>query len=207
MKTVFGHMDGMSCGTTQAAKMLQVSVGTIHHMVDRGELDAWLTSGGHRRIPLDSIKSCQLRRRMKVMSMSRSPSQRLSIVSLISHEQTLASLKLAFTSDNGGTKKNITFFSNPMQMLMELDLLMPQLVVLDQEALRLLGGPSWFSDFRKREEYKQIHLLMVGNDLNSEEKVSILINNVNVIDSPLDVAWFKGYIQAIETFWQMACQD
>lgn len=42
-------------GTKDAAEMLRVSVATVQKMVERGDLEAWRTEGGHRRIPLQSI--------------------------------------------------------------------------------------------------------------------------------------------------------
>lgn len=45
-------------GTTYAAKMLQISVGTIQKMVRTGELPAYITSGGHRRIPYAAVVAC-----------------------------------------------------------------------------------------------------------------------------------------------------
>lgn len=47
------------CGTTQAAKILGVSVGTVQNMVEQEILVAWKTIGGHRRITLDSIRNYQ----------------------------------------------------------------------------------------------------------------------------------------------------
>ncbi len=41
--------------THQAAKLLGVSVGTVLNMVDRGQLLAWRTGGGHRRVIKDSV--------------------------------------------------------------------------------------------------------------------------------------------------------
>jgi excisionase family DNA binding protein len=44
-----------SCTSTEAAQLLNVSVQTVQRMVDRKQLKAWKTSGGHRRIELASI--------------------------------------------------------------------------------------------------------------------------------------------------------
>ncbi|MBS4049565.1 MAG: excisionase family DNA-binding protein, partial [Alphaproteobacteria bacterium] len=44
------------CGTFYAAKVLGMSVGTVQALVQRGELKAWRTQGGHRRISLESIR-------------------------------------------------------------------------------------------------------------------------------------------------------
>lgn len=42
--------------TLEAAKKLELSVGTIQRMVDSGLLFAWKTPGGHRKISTDSIQ-------------------------------------------------------------------------------------------------------------------------------------------------------
>jgi excisionase family DNA binding protein len=39
-----------SCSTTEAAQRLGMAVRSVQLMVDRGELQAWKTPGGHRRI-------------------------------------------------------------------------------------------------------------------------------------------------------------
>lgn len=42
--------------TLEVARLLGVSVRSVQLMVDRGELDAWKTSGGHRRIAGASVE-------------------------------------------------------------------------------------------------------------------------------------------------------
>lgn len=45
--------------TKQVAMILGVSVSTVQNLVERGILQAWKTSGGHRRIHQDSLKELQ----------------------------------------------------------------------------------------------------------------------------------------------------
>jgi excisionase family DNA binding protein len=52
--------------TRQSAKILQVSLGTVQKMVELGELIAWKTRGGHRRILASSLEQ-QLQRRKRAM--------------------------------------------------------------------------------------------------------------------------------------------
>lgn len=54
------------CTTTEAATLLGVSVGTVQLWVESGMLDAWKTSGGHRRVLRDSIERLLLRRETPV---------------------------------------------------------------------------------------------------------------------------------------------
>ena len=44
------------CTTSEAAALLGVSVGTVQMWVESGLLDAWKTTGGHRRVVRDSIQ-------------------------------------------------------------------------------------------------------------------------------------------------------
>ncbi|MEY3799620.1 MAG: hypothetical protein RLZZ406_921 [Pseudomonadota bacterium] len=64
MKTVTPDMEYLS--TRQSAKILQVSLGTVQKMVELGELIAWKTRGGHRRILASSLEQ-QLQRRKRAM--------------------------------------------------------------------------------------------------------------------------------------------
>ncbi len=50
------------CTTAEAARRLGVSSTTVQVMVERGELNAWRTRGGHRRISVDSVESIQRQR-------------------------------------------------------------------------------------------------------------------------------------------------
>jgi excisionase family DNA binding protein len=43
------------CSTLEAARLLGMAVRSVQMMVDRGELEAWKTPGGHRRISRDSL--------------------------------------------------------------------------------------------------------------------------------------------------------
>ncbi len=45
------------CSTSAAARLLGVSNTTVQIMVERGDLLAWKTRGGHRRISVDSLQA------------------------------------------------------------------------------------------------------------------------------------------------------
>ena len=64
MKAITPEMEYLS--TRQSAKVLQVSLGTVQKMVELGELIAWKTRGGHRRILASSLDQ-QLQRRKRAM--------------------------------------------------------------------------------------------------------------------------------------------
>jgi len=43
------------CTTQQAASLLGMSVTSVQHLVESGEIEAWKTRGGHRRIPITAV--------------------------------------------------------------------------------------------------------------------------------------------------------
>jgi excisionase family DNA binding protein len=61
------ELQELGCKSTrETAKILQVSLGTIQKMVETGELVAWKTRGGHRRI-LDQSIERQLEKRLNLL--------------------------------------------------------------------------------------------------------------------------------------------
>lgn len=45
------------CTTQQAASLLGMSVTSVQHLVESGEIEAWKTQGGHRRIPMAAVRA------------------------------------------------------------------------------------------------------------------------------------------------------
>ncbi|WP_310646322.1 excisionase family DNA-binding protein [Limnohabitans sp.] len=202
MKAINYVLNDATCGTSQAAKLLQVSVGTIHHMIERGELDAWLTVGGHRRIPLDSIRNCQIRRRMHISAQP----ENIKILVLADDFELFTKLKWMLSPLNNEEVVNVNFFSDPIKMMLDLDSIAPRLVVLDKSSLALLGGFSWFSQFREKNKYKHTQILLIGDVSEPSEMSTVLIFNVDTISKSFEDSWLKGYVSAVLTSGKLLCQ-
>lgn len=61
-------------GTSFAAKMLNLSVGTVQTLVSKGELPAYLTSGGHRRIPYNAVLAYSKKNKVPLGAVAGGPS-------------------------------------------------------------------------------------------------------------------------------------
>jgi excisionase family DNA binding protein len=48
------------CTTQRAAELLGISVSTVQQLVEAGEIEAWKTKGGHRRIPVAAVLAYKL---------------------------------------------------------------------------------------------------------------------------------------------------
>lgn len=190
------------CGTTRAAKLLQLSVGTVHHLVEKGELEFWRTTGGHRRITLRSVRNYQLRR--SLMGKAVANYSQVNVIVLASQPENMMQFKSAL-SVNVIETMNVTYFTDPLKMLLELQSLAPHLVLLDKAALDMLGGMSWLSQFRSHEKLSHVQAVILCDKVEVDEMAAMLINKVNVVTQPLDTAWLKGYVQALVTIRELSC--
>jgi excisionase family DNA binding protein len=82
--------------TLEVARLLGMAVRSVQMMVDRGELDAWKTPGGHRRISRDSVERWREARRSGPTKApaprSASAARRVLLIEDSAHFQNLVSL-------------------------------------------------------------------------------------------------------------------
>lgn len=71
-----GLSPGDELTTIEVARLLGMAVRSVQLMVDRGELRAWKTPGGHRRIARESVEHWIQRRRAAVAGVVASPPPR-----------------------------------------------------------------------------------------------------------------------------------
>ncbi|MBW8721716.1 MAG: helix-turn-helix domain-containing protein, partial [Polaromonas sp.] len=76
------------CGTSYAAKLLGLSVATVQSMVEKGEIDAWKTLGGHRRIALKSINAYLAKNSPQLSRVDTDPKHRLRVLMVEDDEAT-----------------------------------------------------------------------------------------------------------------------
>lgn len=116
------------CSTSQAAKMLGVSLGTVQNMVEEGVLDAWKTSGGHRRIKRDSVLS---------MLASRGSAQAAPVVGegglslLIAEDDAFLQKLYRKTMDGWGLPISIEIVGNGFDALMVVGQRVPDVLIVD----------------------------------------------------------------------------
>ena len=116
---------GQFCGTTEAARILGLSVGTVQSLVERQELMAWKTRGGHRRIAMTSVQEYQ-RRNHSVAMGGTSPGRIMWV-----QENGPLRQKILQSMSKWGVTLQIEWFENMVQASMALQNLRPGLVVVD----------------------------------------------------------------------------
>ena len=71
---------GDYCGTSYAAKLLGLSVTTVQSLVEKGEIEAWKTLGGHRRLSLRAINNYLQKNSPQMAQVDLDPRNRLSVL-------------------------------------------------------------------------------------------------------------------------------
>jgi len=185
------------CGTFSAAKMLGMSVGTVQSLVERGELQAWKTKGGHRRISLDSIRKYQ--RDHGLAAISRSSGELVRMLVVDDDPVFLALVEDAVKSWNMSVQ--CSTMSSAIEALMTISSLNPHVLVTD---LRMpeVDGFDFIIKLRSNPQFDSLHIIAVTSMTPEEiQKRGGLPRNVVLMSKPLDIRWLHGFTSAL---WSVA---
>ena len=126
------------CGTTYAAKLLGLSVGTIQTLVEKNELQAWKTQGGHRRISMPSIREYQRKHNM-LMSPAENRESRLKV--LLVEDDAVTREMLRDFCNRCETPVDCTAMSSGLEALIDMASIQPDvLIAMNPAALKTNVG-------------------------------------------------------------------
>ncbi len=182
--------------TSQAAKMLGVSLGTVQNMVEEGVLDAWKTSGGHRRIRRESVMDL-LAKRGRTQVAPSSGESGLSV--LIAEDDGFLQKLYRKTMEAWGLPLSIEIVGNGFDALMVVGQRVPDVLIVDlimpgmdgYELVRALHGNPSLSHTD----------IIVVSSLSHEEidKRGSLPPDVPVYSKPIPFHELHGFFRAKNT--------
>lgn len=114
--------------TRQAAQRLGVSLGTVQNMVENGALEAWKTTGGHRRIPIASVDALLARRRTQT-SGHHDAAGRLDI--LITEDDPTLQLLYQMTMESWNLPITLRIVNNGFEGLLQVGQRTPDILIAD----------------------------------------------------------------------------
>ena len=191
--------DGYS-GTSYAAKMLGISVGTVQGLVEKNDLKAWKTQGGHRRISLQSIQDYQRRHNLAPASMMQGE-DRLRVLVVEDDESTRLMLQANF--DQWGLPLDAVMYSSAMEALLDMPSLQPQVLLTDLkmpnvdgfEFLKTLSAHNLFSSLAV--------VVMTGMSPQDVQAKGGLPDGVQMLQKPIDMDWLHGFFDALMSVRQI----
>lgn len=182
------------CGSARAARLLSLSVGTVQKLVDANTLQSWRTEGGHRRISMNSIEVyCKENNIAKHAALTVKRNRQVVIV-----EDDL-NTKMMYESffEAWDIDYEVLIYSSAIDALLDLHNLNPTLLVTD---LRMpnMNGFEFIKTIKSKKGFESIPIIAVTGMSDEEiNKNGGLSQDVLIIRKPLDMSWFKGFIQAI----------
>ncbi|MEY4438561.1 MAG: hypothetical protein RIQ36_25 [Pseudomonadota bacterium] len=188
------------CGTSYAAKMLGISVGTVQGLVEKNDLKAWKTQGGHRRISLQSIQDYQRRHNLAPASMMQGE-DRLRVLVVEDDESTRLMLQANF--DQWGLPLDAVMYSSAMEALLDMPSLQPQVLLTDLkmpnvdgfEFLKTLSAHNLFSSLAV--------VVMTGMSPHDVQAKGGLPDGVQMLQKPIDMDWLHGFFDALMSVRQI----
>lgn len=180
--------------TREAARLLGVSLTTAQTMAETGELRAWKTAGGHRRIDTTSVEQ---RLRGHAPDSRATATHRHKPYSILIaeddenlcrlYQRTIASWKIPLEVTIAKSGIEVTFMiERARPNLLILDLKMPQMDGF--ELLKLL---------RSYREYDAMDIIVVtGMEASAIAKHGGLVPGVSVFPKPVPWQQLQGFVQA-----------
>jgi excisionase family DNA binding protein len=188
------------CGTSYAAKVLGISVGTVQGLVEKNDLKAWKTQGGHRRISLQSIQDYQRRHNLTPASIMQGEA-RLRVLVVEDDENTRLMLQAQF--EQWGLPLDAVMYASAMEALLDMPSLQPQVLLTDLrmpnvdgfEFLKTLSAHTLFSSIAV--------VVMTGMSLDDVRAKGGLPDGVQLLQKPIDMDWLHGFFDALVSVGQI----
>jgi len=182
------------CGTSYAAKLLGLSVGTIQNLVEKNELQAWKTQGGHRRISMQSIREYQ--RRHNIISSTPDNSANHLKVLLVEDDEVTREM-LRTICNNCEVPIDCTVMSSGLEALIDIASIQPDVLIAD---LNMPGvdGFELLRTLRNNSQFTKMSCLAVS--ALSQEEITArggLPEGVIFMPKPLSMNWLNGFFAAI----------
>lgn len=171
-------------------------MGTVQSLVEQGELSAWKTPGGHRRIYLESIER-YLQKHGKPTQAAVTPGSDGPLRALVveDDEVTLAVIKTAV--DGWSLPIECIYMSSGVKALLEIGSLRPHVLLTD---LMMPGvdGFDLVATLDRDPAFSSLLILAItGLSPEDIQAKGGLPERVQVLKKPLNLAWLQGYFSAL----------
>ena len=183
------------CGTSYAAKLLGLSVATVQALVEKGEIEAWKTLGGHRRIALQSISTYLVRHNQPSSRASAAAKTRLKVLIVEDDEATRELYRTLF--DDWGLPVDCTWMPSALEALMDIASMRPDLLITDL-SMPGVDGMEMLKVLQRNVQLSAMQILVVsGVALEAIEARGGLPKYARLLTKPVNFDWLQGYMSAM----------
>ena len=176
--------------TRQAALRLGFSLGTVQNMVESGALEAWKTSGGHRRIPVASIEKLLARRRNLTPGTQDSGAP-LDI--LIAEDDPTLQLLYQLTMESWDLPIKLRIVGNGFEGLLQVGQQVPDILIADL-MMPGMDGFEMIRNLRANPNLARMDIIVVSAIEREEIAKKGLPSDVTAMGKPIPFHEIKGFL-------------
>jgi len=178
--------------TQQAARLLGLSTTTVQKMVANGELDAWVTSGGHRRIYRSAVEKM-----MPTRPDGQFANAPRALRVLLAEDDALQVAYFETLVKRCSHPVSLVIASDGSQALIQIERQRPDVVVTDL-MMRPIDGYQLVRALASEPEYSSIDMLVVTAKTPENARTDGLLPPwVTVYQKPIQVERLIGYLEAL----------
>lgn len=187
------HADGY-CGTSYAGKLLGLSIGTIQQLVEKNELKAWKTQGGHRRISISSIHEYQ--QKHKIPAIFNGPYNNKMLRVMLVEDDSVTREMLYNYCNQSSTPIDCTAMSSGLEALIDISSINPDVLITDLS----MSGIDGFELLRTIHRHPQFkHMTTLALSALTPEEVKAkggLPEGTIFMTKPIRLDWLNGFLTA-----------
>ncbi|NMM11577.1 MAG: response regulator [Polaromonas sp.] len=183
------------CGTSYAAKLLGLSVATVQSLVEKGEIDAWKTLGGHRRIALQSINSYLNKISPQLSRVDTNPRHRLRVLVVEDDEVTRELYRTYF--EVWDLPVDCSWMSSALEALMDVASMRPDLLIADL-SMPGVDGIEMLKALKRNQHLKDMQIVVIsGMPAEAIADRGGLPAHAYLVQKPVNFDWLQGYVTAL----------
>ena len=185
------------CGTSYAARLLGLSVATVQSLVEKGEIEAWKTLGGHRRIALDSIKVYLAKNSPRRAKADPDPRGRLRV--LVVEDEDAARDLYQCQFESWELPVDCTFMPSALEALMDIASMRPHLLITDL-SMPGVDGIEMLQALKRNHELAAMQIVVIsGLPAEAIAARGGLPPDAHLLQKPINFDWLQGYVTALVT--------
>jgi excisionase family DNA binding protein len=183
------------CGTTYAAKLLGLSVATVQSLVEKGEIEAWKTLGGHRRLSLRAINAYLQKNSPQLAQADADPRHRLRVLVVEDDEAARELYKAQF--EEWDMAVDCSFMPSALEALMDIASMRPDLLITDL-IMPGVDGMEMLRALKRNQQLLAMQILVIsGLPKEAIKERGGLPPNSHFLEKPINFDWLHGYVTAL----------
>ncbi len=185
------------CGTSYAAKLLGLSVATVQALVEKGEIEAWKTLGGHRRIAIQSINAYLVKNSPQLARADTDPKSRLRVLLVEDDAATRELYQVNF--DSWELPVDCTWMPSAIEALMDIASMRPDLLITDL-SMPGVDGIEMLKALKRNQQLADMQIVVIsGLPAPAIEARGGLPLHAHLLQKPVNFDWLQGYVTALVT--------